>query len=130
VCPGLASAPYLEMYDLRDGQTGKRLISVCPIEAASHGFRSILVDRGFVPDSVPARPLTDANDHTPIEVVGVLRKADKGNLFSPPNAPGHWYTRQVAPMAAALKARDPAPVFLLAETRTNPGIAALSPAPL
>src|SRR3954447_17912654 len=46
VCPGIASAPYLEMYDLRDGQTGKRLISVCPIAPASHGFRSILVDRG------------------------------------------------------------------------------------
>jgi len=130
VCPGIASAPYLEMYDLRDGQTGRRLISVCPIEPASHGFRSILIDRGFVPDTVPARPQTDANDHTPIEVVGVLRKGDKGNLFTPANTPGHWYLRNVGLMGAALKASDPAPVFLFAESRTNPGIAALTPAPL
>ena len=130
VCPGIASAPYLEMYDLRDGQTGKRLISACPVDRAGHGYRSILIDRGFVPDTTPARPQTDPGDHTPIEVVGVLRKGDKGNLFTPANTPGHWYIRNVALMAKALNAPGPAPMFLFAESRTNPGVAALRPAPL
>ena len=128
VCPGLSSAPYLEVYDLRDGQAGWRLVSACPIE--TQPYRSILVDRGFVPDSVPARPQVDANDHTPIEVEGVLRKPERGNFVTPKNRPGHWFTHEVAPMAQALKAPDPAPVILYAESRTNPGILALKPAPM
>ncbi|MCH1932296.1 hypothetical protein L9G16_19285, partial [Shewanella sp. A25] len=49
VCPGLARAPYVELYGLRDGQAGVRLISACA--APSLRYRTIRVDRGFVPDT-------------------------------------------------------------------------------
>ena len=31
VCPGLASAPFVELYGIREGQAGVRLISACPV---------------------------------------------------------------------------------------------------
>jgi surfeit locus 1 family protein len=128
VCPGLATAPYLEVYDLREGSIGARLVSACPVDA--DGYKTILVDRGFVPDTTPARPPLDAKDMTPIEVVGVLRKPERGNFATPPNQPGHWYLHDVAAMSKALNAPGPAPVFLFAESRVNPSIRALVPAPL
>jgi len=133
LCPHIGSAPFLELYFLRDGQAGSRLISACAVQGGP--YRSILVDRGFVPDSISARPPVDAGAgagvaSTAVPVTGVLRKADRGNLFSPRNAPGGWYTRQVASMAAALKAPAPAPIFLVAETSTNPEWKALVPAPV
>jgi surfeit locus 1 family protein len=128
VCPGLATAPYLEVYDLREGQMGARLVSACPVDA--DGYRSVLVDRGFVAESTPARPPVDATDMTPIEVVGVLRKPERGNFATPKNRPGHWFLHEVAPMAAALGAPRPAPIVLFAESRINPSIRALVPAPL
>lgn len=126
-CPGLTAAPFLELYSVRDGQAGSRLISAC---AASAGYRSILVDRGFVADTVSARPAVDPRASIPVELVGVLRKPEPGNAFSPPNRPDRWYTRDVAAMAAQLRAPDPAPLFLMAETATNPKWKALLPAPL
>ena len=128
VCPGLASAPYLEVYDLRDGQVGSRLVSVCPITDDAYG--SILVDRGFIPDTSSARPRVDAADRTPVEVEGVLRKPERGNFMTPKNRPGHWFTHEIAPMAKALGAPAPAPIVLYAESKTNPEIAPLKPAAL
>ena len=116
VCPGLAKAPFLEVYAIQDGQAGSRLVSACrPADG-----RSILVDRGFVADTMSARPPVDPADVTPIEVTGVLRTPDRANPFSPANTPTRWYVRDVAAMAAALKAPNPAPLFLFAETSTNP----------
>ena len=128
VCPGLATAPALEVYDLRNGQAGSRLVSACAIQAGP--FRSILVDRGYISDSTTRRPSVNAADRTPMEIVGVLRKPERGNLFSPKNTPDHWYIRNVAAMAAALGAPQPAPLILFAETSTNPDFPALTPAPL
>ncbi|ACG76962.1 surF1 family protein [Phenylobacterium zucineum HLK1] len=127
-CPGLASAPYLELYGLREGQAGARLISACPAEGGGYG--SILVDRGFVPDTVSARPPVDAADARPLEVTGVLRAPDAKSTFSPPNRPDRWFTRDIPAMAAALGAADPAPVFLMAETSSNPEWKGLTPAPV
>ncbi|WP_293676946.1 SURF1 family protein [uncultured Phenylobacterium sp.] len=123
ICPGLAKAPFLEVYAIRDGQAGSRLISACRLPDGT----SILVDRGFVPDIISARAPVDAADVTPIEVTGVLRAPDRPNLFSPANTPARWYVRDVAAMAAALKAPNPAPLFLFAETPTNPEWKALTP---
>ena len=127
-CPGLAKAPFVELYFVIDGRVGVRLISACRTGGAQ--YQSVLVDRGFVADTVSARPPVDAADTAPLALVGVLRKPEHGNLFSPPNTPGQWFVRDVPAMAAALKAADPAPLFLMAETATNPEWAALVPAPL
>lgn len=127
-CPGLASAPFVELYGIRDGQAGVRLISACRV--VSDRFRTVLVDRGFVADSVSARPPVDPTSTAPVDLVGVLRVPERGNFVTPKNAPGRWYTRDAAAMATQLHAPSPAPLFLMAETPTNPGWKALVPAPL
>jgi surfeit locus 1 family protein len=127
-CPGLATAPYLELYGIRDGQAGVRLISAC--EVASARYRTVLVDRGFIPDTTPDRPKVDAAARQPTVVTGVLRTPDRGNAFMPKNQPRRWFTRDAPAMAHALNAPAPAPVFLFAETATNPEFPALVPAPL
>lgn len=130
VCAGLASAPYLEVYGVRAGQAGVRLVSACPLEGAAYG--SILVDRGFVADTISSRPPVDPRAAAPVEVVGVFRAPEKPSFVTPPNdvAANHWYSRDIAAMAAQLKAPAPAPLFLMAETPTNPEWKALVPAPL
>ena len=129
-CPGLARAPYLELYALKDGQAGSRLISACTV--ASRAYRTILVDRGFVGDVVSARPARDPADRTPVEVTGVLRTPDAATFMTPKNQAGanRWFSRDVPAMARALNAPLPAPVFLFAETSSNPEWRALEPAPL
>ncbi len=129
-CPGLASAPFLQLYAIREGEAGWRLISAC--EVASLRYRSILVDRGFVADAQAARPKVDPADRRPVELSGVLRAPEKGSVFSPANQPqaNRWFTRDVPAMARALGASQPAPVMLFAETATNPELPALVPAPL
>jgi surfeit locus 1 family protein len=127
-CPGLASAPFVELYGIRDGQAGVRLISACPV--ASARYRTVLVDRGFVADTISARPPVDAGSTAPVDLVGVLRVPERGNVVTPKNLPGRWYTRDAAAMARQLQAPSPAPLFLMAETATNPDWKALVPAPL
>lgn len=129
-CVGLASAPYLELFSVREGKAGSRLISACRV--ASSRYKTILVDRGFVIDEVSARPAVNVSDLAPVEIVGVLRKPEPGNLFSPANdaAANRWYVRDVPAMAKALKADAPAPLVLMAETSSNPQWKALDPAPL
>ncbi|MFN3513016.1 MAG: SURF1 family protein [Phenylobacterium sp.] len=129
-CPGLAAAPYLQLYALKDGQAGVRLISACPLEGAPYG--AILVDRGFVADDISARPLVDHADRATVEVAGMLRAPQPGTFVTPPNDPAanRWFTRDVAAMAQALQAPDPAPLMLAAETSSNPEWLALQPAPL
>ena len=124
-CPGLAKAAFVELYAIRDGQAGSRIVSACRV-----GTGSILVDRGFVADTVSARPPVDPADTTPLQVTGVLRMPEAGNAFSPPNKPPRFFTRDVPAMAAALGAPAPAPPTLMAETPTNPEWAALVPAPI
>jgi surfeit locus 1 family protein len=124
-CPGLSKAPFVELYFLHEGEAGVRLISACRID--NPRYETVLVDRGFVADAVSARPPVDPADTTPVEVTGVLRMPEHGNLFSPPNTPRQWFVRDVAAMAAALHAPRPAPLFLMAETRTNPEWEALTP---
>jgi surfeit locus 1 family protein len=129
-CPGLSRAPFLQLYALHDGVAGWRLISAC--EAPSLGYRSILVDRGFVADTVAARPEVVPADRTPFELVGVLRAPDKPSFVTPANQPAanRWFSRDIPAMARALGAPRPAPVFLFAETASNPDFKALVPAPL
>jgi surfeit locus 1 family protein len=127
-CPGLAAAPFVEMYGIIQGEAGSRLISACAVATAR--YRTVLVDRGFIPDTVAARPSVDAGSQAPFVVTGVLRKPEGGNIFTPPNKPDRWFLRDAAGMARQLKAPAPAPYFLMAETATNPEFKGLVPAPL
>ena len=129
-CPGLGHAPFVEVFALRDGGAGSRLVSACPL--AGGAFGSILVDRGFVADTISARPAVDPADRTPTRITGVLRSPDARSLLTPARRPvGRlWYWRDTAGMAVALGAARPAPVFLAAETSSNPEWAALSPVPV
>jgi len=129
-CPGLATAPFVQLYAIKDGQAGQRLISACPVSGG--GYQAILVDRGFVPDTVAERPPVDPQATAPVEVIGLLRNPDPANFVTPDNRPDTnlWYSRDVAAMAATLGASAPAPVFLLAEIPTNPEFPALEPTPL
>ena len=129
-CDGLGSAPYLELYSIREGGAGVRLVSACRLPSGAFG--SILVDRGFVSDQISARPTIDPSDQHPVEVVGVLRAPDRPTFVTPKNnlAGNHWYSRDLAAMARALGVTSPAPVTLMAETSTNPEWRALNPAPL
>lgn len=128
-CPGLATAAYVELYGLRDGQAGTRLISACPTGDAR--YPTLLVDRGFVADTISARPPV-AEGGAAVEVTGVLRAPDPASFATPPNdsAANRWFSRDAAAMAAALGAPTPAPLFLMAETASNPDWPALVPAPL
>ncbi|HQP21569.1 MAG TPA: SURF1 family protein, partial [Phenylobacterium sp.] len=96
------------------------------------GYRAVLVDRGFVAQSISARPPVDAADTTPFSLTGVFRKPDKPSFVTPPNdvAGNHWYWRDHAAMAKALRTSAPAPQVLMAETPTNPDWKALVPAPV
>lgn len=129
-CPGLDTAPFVQLYAIKDGQAGQRLISACPV--ARGGYQTLLVDRGFVPDTVAARPPVAPGGTTPIEVVGLLRNPDPANFVTPDNRPDAnvWYSRDVAAMAETLGVAGAAPVFLLAETASNPDFPALEPTPL
>jgi len=127
-CRGLARAPAVELYALRGGEIGSRLISACPVLSAL--YRSILVDRGFIPDTVTNRPLPDPLVHDPVEITGVLRKPERGNFMTPPNTPRRWYLHDPKAMGAALSADQPiAPLILMAETTSNPDFRPLEPAP-
>lgn len=123
-CAGLGAAPYIELQTILDGRPGSRLISACPIPGGS-----ILIDRGFIDAERSVRPPVSASAD-PVVVVGVLRQGDKGGAFTPPPAHGHFYARDLAAMAAALKAPNPAPWFIAAENQTTYGFNALKPAPI
>jgi len=135
-CPGLAQAPYEELYGLAEGQMVNRLVSPCPLEAAP--FAAILVDRGYVLQTISARPAVIAGDTHPARVVGVLMSptvVSRGGANSivfnePPVPPGGrklWVGRDLPGMAKALGVDAPAPYFLNAETSTNPDWQALMP---
>ncbi|MDB5457097.1 MAG: surF1 family protein [Caulobacter sp.] len=125
-CPGLASADFVEQYAIRDGQAGARLLSLCPVP----GRPPILVDRGFVADSVSARPPVAAST-VPAHVIGVLRPSVAAGKITPQPKGKLFYSRDAVAMAHALGAADGVfPYVLIAETATNPDWKALVPAPL
>lgn len=135
VCPGLSQAPFEELYGVAQGQMVSRLVSACPLAGAP--YEAILVDRGYVLDSISARPAEFAGDTYPASVVGVLMapvgsgRAATGSMVvdSLPNRAGkkRWMTRDLPGMAASLGVKNPAPYFLVAETSSNPDWKALTP---
>lgn len=134
-CPGLAQAPYESLYGMAQGQMVSRLISACRLKDAP--YDAILVDRGYVLDTVSSRPAVIADDY-PAHVVGLLIPPEqKGGLTStvtvkalpttPEGAPKLWFGRDLPGIAKALGVSNPAPLFLIAETSTNPDWKPLTP---
>lgn len=138
-CPGLDSAPYVRLYALADGGViGWRIISPCPVRDAP--YRTILVDRGFLPAEGAASeafrpgqaPLTPGKAPSHRPVVGFLRGGE-----TPSSAPlarkrdgNDWFERNLAGVAQTLGAAPPvAPVFLMLESPA-PASGGPVPAPL
>lgn len=125
-CPGLATARYVELYALRDGKAGSRLVSLC----APVGSRTaILVDRGFVADTISARPPVSPSSEV-VRITGLLREGQTPGPFTPPARDGRFYAPDLTAMARALGVVRHPPVMVTAETSSNPEWKALIPAPL
>jgi len=117
-CPGIADAPFVELYGVVDGRAGVRLVSACTTPGA--GWSGVLVDRGFIDTDDKIRPPSDGKATTPVVVTGVLRKPDPPNAFTPQHGPGQpmFFWRDVAGISKALNAPNMAPLMLAAETPT------------
>lgn len=86
--------------------------------------RTLLVDRGIVPDTLRDRLLRRAGEVEGItHVVGVWRVPDPPGFFTPkPDlAKRNWFSRDVASIAAADHVRLAAPVIIEADATPNPG---------
>lgn len=123
-CPGINSARFVELQTIQDGQAGVRLISVCiPYETNM----VLLVDRGFVAETISARPPVEPSDQA-VMLVGQFRTVPKPGLFSPPPpGPGERFlVRDEAAIAEYLEA-GPVAGTVFALTSTNPEWRALQP---
>jgi surfeit locus 1 family protein len=121
-CPDIETTAFIKLYALKDGAIGERIITACRIPGGRYG--SILVDRGFIGQDDAARLQPDQGRRLDQPVVGLLRRGDARNLFTPPNQPGQdlWYSRDIAAMAAMLHAPNPAPTFLMLQSPAPQGL--------
>lgn len=122
-CPGLATAPYVELQTIHDGQAGVRLVSACRPAGQARAF---LVDRGFVADVISARPPVGPSAATVALTVEVRQTPPPGAMALPPDG-ARFFARDVPAMAAALKAGETSPLTLYALTSSNPDWQALQP---
>lgn len=88
-----------------------------------------MVDRGFVADTVSARPAVKPSTAL-VHLTGVLREGEKPGAFTPPTLHNLFYVRDIDQMALALGASRHPDVMILAETSSNPEWTALVPTPL
>lgn len=124
VCPGLASAPFVELQTIQEGQAGVRLVSACRPDASDTTF---LIDRGFVADTISARPPV-APSQTPVEVAVEVRHAPPPGPMAAAASGMHFYARDTVAMARALGVTGPAASqTLYALSSTNPEWLALQP---
>ena len=122
-CPGLATAPYLELQSIQDGQPGVRLISACPTPTGL----TFLVDRGFVADEISARPPVSLTA-TPVRIEAVLRRAPGPGPMALPPEGRRFFARDTLAMARALDLSDRVShATLFAVTSSNPEWLALKP---
>jgi surfeit locus 1 family protein len=121
VCRGLPTAAYVELQSIHDAEPGSRLLSACTPEGMSQTF---LVDRGFVPDSVTARPRVLATT-LPLAMVVELRRSPPPGAMTPPPSQDRFYGRDNPAIAARLGAGTPSEFTLFALTSPNPEIGAL-----
>lgn len=122
-CPGLETAPFVELQTIHDGEAGVRLISAC----APRDFPAVfLIDRGFVADSISARPPVSPST-LPTTLLAEVRAVPAPNGMAPPPSDGRFFARDTAAMARALNITDVDPNTLYALTSSNPAWKALSP---
>ncbi|MDP3803779.1 SURF1 family protein [Brevundimonas sp.] len=122
-CPGLATAPWVELQTIHEGQSGVRLVSACrPTDFPAE----FLIDRGFVADGVSARPPVAASTE-PFRVIAELREAPPPGPMALPADHGRFFARDNVGMAQALGVADPDPNTLFALTSSNPEWRALQP---
>ena len=123
-CPGLATAPWVELQTIHDGESGVRLVSAC----RPAGFGSaILVDRGFVSESVSARPPV-ATATAAVRIEGQLRQPSLPGLMALPPEGNRFFARDHGAMAEVLGVgRDVAPLMVYATTSSNSEWLALQP---
>jgi surfeit locus 1 family protein len=116
VCPTLQQTPTLRLYAILGGVMGRRLITACAIQAGR--FRTLLVDRGFVPDETPLASAAPRGPTLEAPVIGVLRAPPQQGWLTPASDPAKndWRARNLPAMAKALGASSPAPVFLMLES--------------
>lgn len=97
---------------LKDLGAGYRIIA--PFRT---GGRTLLLDRGFVPDASKA----DLRAGGPLTITGNLHWPDEKDSYTPaPDIPGNiWFARDLPAMAAQLGTE---PVLIVARTPTGPGI--------
>lgn len=121
-CPGLETAPYVELRTIQDGEPGLRLISACRAEG-----RTWLVDRGFLLETISARPPQAASD-TPTRIVAEIRTAPPPGPMTPPAEGRMFFGRDNAAMARALGVEGAVETqTLYALTSANAGWLALKP---
>ena len=122
-CPGLATAPYVELQTIHEGQPGVRLISACrPTDFPAE----FLIDRGFVAEGISARPPVAASV-APVRVTAELREVPPPGPMALPADKGRFFARDSVGMARALAVADPDPTTLFALTSSNPEWLALKP---
>ena len=123
-CPGLATAPYVELQTIQDGQPGVRLISPCPLPTEPF---VALVDRGFVADAVSARPPVRPSQE-PVRIVAQLRNPPERTAMALPAEGNRFFWRDYPGMAEALGVRKwVAKPMLFALDSSNPEWLALKP---
>lgn len=121
-CPGLATAPFIEMQTVQEGEVGVRLISACATDGGVY-----LVDRGFVSETVSARP-AETPSSEPLRIEAVVRTPSKPNGMAPKPQGRLFFTRDPAAMARALGVKAAVThQTLFAVTSTNPEWQALKP---
>ena len=121
VCPGLPTAPYVELQSIHDGAVGSRLISACKTPSLGQPF---LIDRGFIPDTVTTRPPTAAST-LPLSLLVELRRTPPPGAMSPPPSDGRFFARDSSAFAKALHIDTPSEFTLFALASSNPDISAL-----
>ncbi len=122
-CPGLSTAPYVELQTIHDGVSGVRLLSLCRPPDSAEVF---LIDRGFVAGEVSARPPV-AESVTPVRVTAELRQTPPPGPMALAVDKGRFFARDNPAIARALGATAVNPNTLFAVTSANPEWLALQP---
>ena len=124
ICPGLATAPFVELQTIYQGQPGVRLISAC----RHPGYEpTLLVDRGFVADTISARPPVSPSEE-PVQLVAEVRETPAPGPMALAAEGRRFYARDNGAMARTLGLAGPVASWtLFALNSSNPEWRALQP---